>query len=215
MRNVVRIQGSQTLKTGYGHELWPQLSRTKEGRIEREDTGRNQCLPSTKLKPQAGDRVHPTANNLHPSAENNVVPINANQVIGNLRPGHAITKGNIVLETEKRKAQEISHQLPPNLPKTTSPPAGERVLHVRTKRTPSQIEHTIWDKECPLLENTEDNLGNLQWKIVRRGLVISADENLPLLTNKVRKLGLLGFTTKKPRTPVRKNPVNETVQRTQ
>jgi len=101
------------------------------------------------------------------------------------------------------------------LPKTTSPPAGERVLHVRTKRTPSQIEYTIWDKECPLLENTEDNLGDLQWKIVRRGLVISADENLPLLTNKVRKLGLPGFTTKKPGTPVRKNPVNETVQRTQ
>jgi len=101
------------------------------------------------------------------------------------------------------------------LSKTTRPATGERILHVRTKRTPSQIEYTIWDKECPLLKDAEDNLGDLQRKIVRRGLVISADEHLPPLTNKVRKLGLLGFTTKKPRTPVRKYPVDETVQRTQ
>jgi len=119
------------------------------------------------------------------------------------------------LKTEERETQEVPHQLPSNLSKTTSTAPGERVLNVRTKRTPRQIEYTIWNEECPLSEDVEDNLGDLQWKIVRRGLVISADENLPLLTNKVRKLGLLGFTTKKPRTPVRKNPVNETVQRTQ
>jgi len=119
------------------------------------------------------------------------------------------------LKTEERETQEIPHQLSSDLPKTTSPAPGERVLHGRTKRPPRQIEYTIWYKECPLSKDVEDNLGDLQWKIVRRGLVISANEHLPLLTNKVRKLGLLGFTTKKPRTPVRKNPVDETVQRTQ
>jgi len=119
------------------------------------------------------------------------------------------------LKAEKGKTQEIPHQLTSDLLKNTSPPAGKRVLHARTKRTPRQIKNPIWDKERPLSEDVEDNLGDLQWKIVRRGLVISADENLPLFTNKVSKLGLLGFTTKKPRTPVRKNPVDETVQRTQ
>jgi hypothetical protein len=99
----------------------------------------------------------------------------------------------VVLETEEREAEEVTHKLPPGLEAR-----GVRANQDATEGIHCYLLHCRWYVSAPFEYLIENSLGYLDREIIGCGLVIPRNENLAFLPLEAGERDRCRFTTKKP-----------------